>query len=204
MPATDESFLFIARFISAILSPFYALFVFKYLKIWICIIFVFLFGGFSFLMNMATCAHISNLADPGNRAGLILLLAAGLNIAWIIAIIFQPWLIFRCFAFYAGIQLIDLGVVVLWSFMKSGEIITCSAIAALRGFFIQLFILNVYVYAFYDAHAELPSIFKRFVLPDLCIFVVLMLITSVVAYMKKTGKRDGEISYPPSELVEYN
>ena len=200
---------FIATFTSAIFSPFYALILTKYVPTWTALALVVLLTAFTFLTNIAAFSHISYLAEKGetratNQPGLVLLLASGLNIAWIAALFFRPWLIFRGFAFYAGAQLIDLIIAFNSSSMNRDLMTKCSPIAALRGFFIQLFIQNVYVYVYYDAHVEIPQIFKNFVLVDLALFVGLMLISGLLASSKTSRVQNRAGDEGLFELLVYN
>ena len=201
----DESFQFLASFITSCLSPFYLLIFFKHVNSFLWFLYVFGAMGFLYCQNACTYEHLLNLVKKGKctqRTRGVALLAFGLNICWIIALVFQPWMLLRSFFFYAAVLVIvDLAVLMLTTFMKKEEIVSNVLMAGLRGFLTEILVLNLYVFLFFDAHAELPSIWKRFVLVDLGILVLVMLLAAVVAFVRGVKSRGS--GYSEQELREF-
>ena len=125
-----------------------------------------------------------------NNSNLIVGLACALNIAWIIILYFQGWLLLRSFFFFAVIFGIGLYVVFSNTFMRSGEILLCSFLAALRGLLAEIYILILYVFMFFEAHLEVPEVWIRSVLPDLGVFLGLMVLAAVIGSFKGSSDQN--------------
>ena len=187
-----EKHQFVGTFVTAVFAPFYCLGVLKHMEGWFEIMILFLVIILMSLQNLSTFLHFGELIKQKKfreRTFAIAAFVAALNIGWIIVLFFQSWLILRSYFFYAGILLIDLVVVILKTYMQNTEIATCSVLAALRGFLIQLFFLNIYAYMFYQSHGVSPVVFKPFILVDFGLFLLLIVVSAFVAMNKGSKSR---------------
>ena len=117
-------------------------------------------------------------------------LACALNLWWILTLFFQNWLLLHSFFFFAGIFCIDLFVVYSNNRMKSWKILVCSLIACLIALFVEIFYFSIYVFKSFEAYAEVPEVWIRFVLPDLGVFLGLMVLAAVVGSFKGSSGRN--------------
>ena len=182
----NESWQYLATFLTSGFAPLYLLGLIKHMNGWLDYLILFVIILLLCGQNIMKYSHLADLLKKDSfEARTIALggIVAALNIGWIIALFFQPWLLFRSYFFYAGIFLIDLIILGIQTYMDKCEIFSCSLMAALRGFLTQLFFYNCYALLFCEAHAELPEIWKPFVLIDLWLLLAFLVISAVVAVL---------------------
>ena len=188
----NESYQFLGSFITSAFSPFYLTILFKDAKNgrWITalIIVIFCVG----VQDVATYIHFYEMIKKGNncnqRTRGVVMITVALNLAWIIVLFFQPWLLLRYYFFYVAIMLaVDSVVLAMSTKMRNDQYLKAAGMVALRGFFTELLFLNIYALVFYLGHGELPSIWARFVVVDFGLFLAVIVAYGLLSCMRRKG-----------------